>query len=131
MDIFHSVLTLYVSMLGRTCSSLCSGYDTPHRITLPHGDSPYPTQLSTSHQAVPLHQCPPHPSWARPPGARLSLCGHTWPLPLRLQPLFSHCGLSLPHAHTYTSTCSGPANDFCTNCSGKRKDGEEKEAEGP
>lgn len=29
MDIFHSVLTLYVSMLGRTCSSLCSGYDTP------------------------------------------------------------------------------------------------------
>lgn len=88
---------------GGKCSSPCSGYDTPHRVTFPHGDSPYPTQLSTSHRAVPLHKCPPHPSWARPPGARLSLCGHTRPLPFRFQPLFIHCSLPPPpytHIHT-------------------------------
>lgn len=87
---------------GGTCSSPCSGYDTLLRVTLPHGDSPYPTQLSPSHQAVPLHKCP-HPSWARPPGARLSLCVHTRPLPLRLQPLFSHHGFPPPpYAHIHT-----------------------------
>lgn len=69
-------------------------------MTPPTGDSPYPTQLSPSHQAVPLHKCPPHPSWARPPGARLSRCVHTRPFPPGCSPCSATTAYHHPHMHT-------------------------------
>lgn len=69
--------------------------------------------FNSSHQAAHLHKCLPH--WLGPGYP----CVDSYLLPFWLPP---H-----PYPpYTNIHTCSAPSNDFCTNCSGRRKEGEKR-----
>lgn len=123
MGIFLSLLTLYVSMWGRSMLPLLWLWHPPQETHLTPLSFHLLTRQSLYINALLILPGPGHlvPGLAVVciPAPSHQAAAPVQPPRLTTTPICTH------------STCSGPSNDFCTDCLGRREDWKAKEAEGP